>query len=222
MKYNVPLLWMMAVSAPATTLTLTDVDATRGGDVKFLEHGVEVTGYAGAILANYTPPSGPTQALSLLCVDLFTEIGIATYGSDPYLPAPWRQEDRAAWLFVNHFAAVTTVAQGQGIQLAVWDIVHDGGDGLAAGAIRASVNTPVGVQQLWQDYLTLSLGQSSFAASIYYNWSGPQIPAQHLLSAFQPNSQTPVPEPVTWAMTAGALGALAVAKRPGRPQTARD
>ena len=81
---------------------------------------------------------------------------------------------------------------GEGLQIAIWDIIHDGGDGPNQGRIQASVGTPLDVVQNWGNFLVSSQGQRY----------------QTLIGVLQPlpppaPTRENVPEP-------GSLGLLAV------------
>ena len=184
-------------------ITLTGVDWSRGGMTTFLADGVEETGFAGVIQANYdgTP-------LELFCVDLFTGISFGDYASNTVFPRAVRHEDRAAWLYLSVFPGVTTAEQGEALQLAIWDIVHDGGDGFGAGRVQASVNSNSSVILFADSYLIASLGQSSFDASIFRNAAlQTGQPAQTLIGALQPGTIAN-PEPGTFVLFAGAFVTL--------------
>ena len=195
------LLTLLSLSASqAALISITSVDWNRGGNVTFLADGVEETGYAGLINGTYdgTP-------LDFLCVDLFTGISYGDYSSSTVFPRGWRNEDLAAWLFLDALPNVTTTTLGQALQLAIWDIVHDGGDGLGYGRIQASANTDIAVSLATANYLTASLNQSSYAASIFLNFTlQTGEPAQAFLGALQPGTITSTPEP-------SSLGMLAIA-----------
>ncbi len=195
------------LSGTAGTITLTGVDLARGGNARFLVNGTEETDFAGVILAAYN--GGPTQ--QMFCVDLFTSISLTTYSSEPRAPAS-NKELRTAYLYVNYLAGVSSIAQGQALQLAIWDIIHDGGDGINAGSIRRSSNTSNTVANAWTSYLSASLGQSSTAASIYINFNG-STPAQTLIGAFQPTATPGVPEPATFLLVGGAMTGLSLYRR---------
>jgi hypothetical protein len=158
-------------------------------------------------------------------VDLFTDINIgSTYGTtllDPYEVSS-NNLTRVSWLVDNallptqssHLSAlpssdwVTSSAQGAGIQLAIWDIVENNGDGLYAGTVQASTpsnstdpnnQTPADVLDWANTYETLSLNQSSGLAFIYDNVDLSSGARVQMLEGpeFADNGPVPSPEPST-------------------------
>ena len=67
--------------------------------------------------------------------------------------------------------------QGAALQLAIWDVVHDGGDGFAAGRIRQSADalnpTDSIVLSLANSFLSASLGQTQTGGIVYVNVPAP-------------------------------------------------
>ena len=98
---------------------------------------------------------------------------------------------------------VTNSAQGAGIQLAIWDIVENNGDGLSAGSVQASTDpnnpTPADVLYWANFYETQSLNQSSGLAYVYNNVDlSSGTPAQMLEGPeFTDGGPVPAPEPST-------------------------
>ena len=108
------------------------------------------------------------------------------------------------------------------MQLAIWDVIHDGGDGFASGRVRSTGNTNSGVLALANQWRLESLDQHG-SASIY-------VPAPNSRS-FQPQlyltgcaangscGGSEVPEPGTLMMLSiGGLGIYCGTRR--RRQTA--
>lgn len=206
---NIFLITLMALgSAQAASIQILSVDANRFGNVKLNIDGANSTHSAGVIQASYD--GGPV--LDLFCVDLFTNITYDTYTSNDVAPNPLRNEDRAAWLYENYYdpAIINTKAEGIAFQVAIWDIVHDGGDGISSGRIRSQSGTEAAVVTAWQSFLTASVGQSYFGVNIYIN-SKNNIPAQNLIGGIRDVPPPPMaenPEPGTVAMLAAGLGVL--------------
>lgn len=198
------LLLLSAAPIQATIITVTGVDWARGGMATFLADGVEESGFAGVINATYDG----TPSI-FFCVDLFTNISYGDYSSSPIFPRLSRNEDRAAWLYIYALPTITTAVQGEALQLAIWDIVHDNGDGFTHGRVQQSINSDVQVIQAATSYLALSLNQSSMGAAIYLNAVlSLGDPAQAFIGPLQITTQTAVPEGSSIAMTALGGGVL--------------
>ena len=108
----------------------------------------------------------------IFCVDLFTKIGLSTYTSTLDF-ADTRYQKRIGWLLENQFPI--TQLEGAAFQLAIWDIVHDNGDGFGVGAGRISQSsdaadpTDAGVIAVAAQYETVSVGKSSTFGILYHN-----------------------------------------------------
>jgi hypothetical protein len=203
------------------TMSVVGTDTFLGGNIKMIADGSVVTYFAGAI--KITLDGAPYEAL---CVDLFHSIGIETISVNPFNPFGTTNGARAAWLYSTQFPSVDSVVEGEAIQLAVWDIIHDSGDGLAAGLVRANtaIGTPTTVLSLANQYISMSVGQTSGDASIYISVNGPSA-KQSLMSVYlSPQHQAgEVPEPETFALTGfGLLIAAAYLRRRSRESASGD
>jgi hypothetical protein len=209
--------------ADAYTIDATGVDWSRGENIWINEDGNPVQTYFTGVIDITLTDTGSNQQWNrdTLCVDLFTDIYIGqTYGTTVLHPnnVSGKNLTRVSWLVDNALLPaqnnsyssvlpssdwVTNSAQGAGIQLAIWDIVHDNGDGFSAGRLQASGNpanpTPSDVISWANTYETLSLNQSSDLAYIYDNVSlSDGAPAQMLAGPeFADNGPAPAPEPST-------------------------
>ena len=91
-------------------------------------------------------------------------------------------------------------------QLALWDIVHDRGDGFSTGLVQWGPTSITGLTQFQVDlangYLADSLGQSAMTGfSIYLNFDPSSgAPAQTLMGAF-----APVPESASGLLAAAGV-----------------
>jgi hypothetical protein len=230
------LLILFCGTGSAATIVVTGVDWSRGESIWINGDGSDMqTYFAGVISISVTDTDG-TFLRDSLCVDLFTDIYIGLpYNTTVLSPGdvPGKNLLRVSWLVDNALLPtqssipsalpqadwVTTSAQGAGIQLAIWDIVHDGGDGFAIGRVRAgSAANPTdpGVLSWAELYESASLGSSSNLAYIYQNVDmGNGQPAQMLAGPmFQDGGPTPLdplgatdvsPEPGTMLITGAAL-----------------
>lgn len=200
---------LLASSLNASTITLTGVDTARGANMSFNNNGTVEAGFAGVVLATFDG----VDVSPLFCVDLFTNIDLATYSSAPLAPRLARHEDRVAWLYLNQVNTVTSPDTGLAFQIAIWDIVHDGGDGFATGLIQSGATSLIGLTQTQIDlanlYLAASAGRSvTTGISIYENFSLTGVPAQSLIGVLAPGGNAP--EPSTLAMAAlGVIGLVA-------------
>ena len=239
---------MISSSALADQIIVNGLDPLRSGGVMMKESGTEIwAGYVGVILLTVNS-GGQSYSRDSLCVDLFTNIYLGqTYDTTVQRPdeVQGKHLGRVSWLVDNALLPtqgvyastlavpdwVTSQAQGMGIQLAIWDIVHDAGNGFSAGSVQAATQNPTNSTVLYwaQRYLDLSLGQRSDLAFIYNNFQvgastqvqmlagpkfadqGPAPPAPPPIVTFD---ETDAPEPSTFALfTAAGLLALAAARR---------
>ncbi len=235
-------LLVLAGFVRADELTPTGVDSSLGEGIWIDENGTPVDAYfAGVIEITLTSDGGEQYDRDTLCVDLFTDIYLGVeYNTDVVDPdsVPGGNLARVAWLVDNALLPaqnqgissqlpssdwVDTAAQGAGIQLAIWDIVSDGGNGFSSGSVQASTTagelTDPTVLAWAEEYEALSLGQSSDSAFVYENTAiGSGTPAQMLEGPeFADGGPQPVPEPATPALLGAALTGLWICKCVLRP-----
>lgn len=201
------LIALSAYSASAASITVQNADPQRiFWNLPLVVDGSLGNEAAGVIWASYN--DGAT--LDLFCIDLFTSISIATYDSETIAPRTERHEERAAWLYKNHYnpATINTPELAAALQVAIWDIVHDNGDGLSSGRIQSHSTTPVTVVLNWQNFLNLSEGQASYDVNVYLN-SRNNVPAQTLIGGERlPPAVVENPEPATMVMLGAGLLSL--------------
>ncbi len=154
-----------------------------------------------------------------LCADFFTVISNGDYNVNLLGPNSISNGGRVAWMLRNILPSINSQAngltkqqQGAGLQLAAWDILHDGGDGFALGRIRqaAGVNPTDAMVLIWANaYLGGSAGQnlSDAFTVLYRDVNGPRA-SQQLLS-----SQTPEPSTYAMMLTGVALLSLGAFRR---------
>jgi hypothetical protein len=217
----------IAASASSITMDVNTLDTNqRAGKLFFSEDGgvTEVAGWAGVIKVKFDgqPVSGYYDTL---CVDLFHNISLNTsYTVTPGALDTIANGGRVAWLYTNWVAlgsmqnmaqalggGATTNEVGMALQLAVWDIVHDNADGLAAGAIRSTAHTNTRVISAFNQFQQLSAGQTSSGAAIYTDVIGGVTTQRQISVAFAAPTETP--EPGTIGLAGLALAAVAIARK---------
>jgi PEP-CTERM motif len=217
--------------AYADTISATGVDPNRSETIWMAEKGTPAQGIAGVISIDLTTTGGDVYHRDTLCVDLFVSIYLGqTYNTNVLSPAEVSGKDHlgiVSWLIDNallpsqsSFASVlppadwvTTPAQGAGIQLAIWDLVEDDGDGLSSGNVQISTAAGEATEQDVADwantYESLAVGhlaQPSDDAYVYVNTDFNGHGAQMLEGPqFQDGGPEPAPEPSTFALGGGGL-----------------
>lgn len=109
---------------------------------------------------------------------------------------------QAAWLFGKYANNITSKDMGAALQLAVWDIVYDGGDGLNSGSFKSSASSSI--KTLTNGYIAESKNQSG--AGYYFK----AITHGYKNDCNQDYMST-VPEPASMAVL--LTGAAAVIRR---------
>lgn len=225
--------------AAADTIVAT-VDPTYGEyGVVISENGADTNTYFAGGLAIQLTDSQGTVTRETMCVDLFVDIYVSqTYGTTVDLPSQVLPPQnpallqRAAWLEDNAWLPVLTpgapstlpssdwvggtasaAAMGAAMQIAIWDILVDGGDGFSSGAVRqgsAANPTDPTVLSWATTYESLSAGQLSDSGFVYENVSlANGSPAQTLEGPeFIDNGPQPAPESSTLVLAGVALLAL--------------
>jgi hypothetical protein len=210
--------------ASASTIKVSGVDETRGAkDMVISENGGDVQLYFAGVISIEVTEGGKTFTRDSLCVDLFTDIIVGQpYTTNLLQPimVPSKNLTRVSWLVENYFPtapgsdSATLIAQGEGIQLAIWDIVHDGGDGLTTGSVQKANTTPQAVVDWAVIYENASVGKSDNQAFVYNNVGSDGV-AQMLIGPQFADGPQPVPEPQTLMPMGIALIALSLGLRRG-------
>jgi hypothetical protein len=145
-----------------------------------------------------------------LCADLFTGIMQGTqYQTNLATPHAITNGGRVSWLIENWIPSAmdqNSEILGAALQLAVWDIVHDNGDGFSAGLIQRAATTNDDIILAANQMRTTSAGQASFNSYVYFNAhfiNG--VAAQTLIGPPGGPGPTPNPEPATFALMGAAL-----------------
>jgi regulator of sigma D len=218
---------------PGTTLQFTGIDANRSFSTYFTIHytagqtmfdGAVASGPTNRQLA-YAPGvmslvvnDGSLRAYDAFCVDLFNYISEGTtYNVNFLSTSVINGGDRVAWLMQNVLPSINQLPNGvekqkraAALQLAIWDIVHDNGNGFnfssgsTANRIFQSIvsgqPTDAQVLQYIDIYLAASLNQSVNPSIVFREVQG--------VAAMQSLVAVSTPEPGTWSMFAAGVAAL--------------
>lgn len=219
---------LLCGTAAADTIVVNGVDNSRGESVWMNENGADVDAFfAGVILIELNTANG-SYFRDTLCVQLFTDIYLyQEYGTTVVAPDSPAQ-DRVSWLVDNELPTIVPTvpasiesAEGAGLQLAIWDLIEDGGDGFLKGKVQegSAANPTDATVLFWAEtYRSLALmpGHSSSDAFVYLNVNlGNGSPAQDLEGpAFHNDGgPQPAPEASTLVLAGTALAALGLVGR---------
>lgn len=112
------------------------VDVIYGPDV---HHLAEYSFWAGPFVAQL---DGQGATFDAYCVDLYHDLApTQTVTLQSIADLTGGHGLGVGWLYDTFAPTVTTSAQGAGLQLAIWDVEYDGGDGFSTGLFRVGSGT---------------------------------------------------------------------------------
>jgi len=171
-------------------------------DVKFDNQNTNI--YAGQIGVRFD--TGITALL--FCADPFIALRLDTVQVTPLAGSEVNHGERLAWMFQSYVPGITQGWQAAAFQLAAWDVVADGGDGLAAGRIQSASTTNMQILDAANALVAASLGKSANNGIFYQPSAGPHY-SQTLFEA----SDNAVPEPGTYVLMGVGLLVLSQLRR---------
>ncbi len=209
--------------ASATTISFQGLDAARSAQV-----WMNFTYLAGDLMLNGSTASSTTsvnerigvgvlnvafdgslQLQDAFCVDRFRYISNGNYTVNVSAPSTVTNGNRAAWLIHDILPQINAAPVGTqqrnlaaALQMAIWDIIQDGGDGFTAGRIRrstSSVNpTDSVILSLANTFITQSNGHAYTNALVLNNVNVNSYTQRLIVDQG-------VPEPSTWALALTGL-----------------
>lgn len=209
---QLPLIIGMAISGMVLipqncSATYLTADYGIGEDLYLKVDGVESAHWAGSIKIDV---DGSHRIA--LCVDLFTMMNVnQAYGTNLGLSGQINNGGRVAWLLDNELPVLHSASELAGLQLAIWDIVSDNGNGLSSGRIQAPTlhSTDVFAMAGARSLIALSAGKSSTDGIVYSNFNlstGGKV--QTLMGVPDViNNHSGIPEPQSFVMI--GIGGLA-------------
>jgi hypothetical protein len=235
---------VMCRVATADSIVANGVNGNLGEYGVWLEeYGVDTdTYFAGVIDIQLTDSAGVFNR-DTMCVQLFVDIYLGqTYGTTVVTPSEdgGRALNQVSWLLDNALMPgqnggatpsvmqsqdwATTAAQGAGLQLAIWDLVENGGDGFSAGSVQAATGsngpatdpTVLSWANYYEGYVESSPSYVTNNAFVYLNVdTGNGTPAQSLEGPefLLDGGPQPAPEASTLILAGTALLALGLVGR---------
>ena len=211
---------ILAVAASSSSLFATNIkhtglDWTRALNIEIkADSNVRTVGAGvGRMLID------GSNLIDTLCVNLFTGIAVNQTYAAVSIDATAYDSDGgiAAWLMQTYLPVVNAATglarqiDAAALQLAIWDTIHDGGDGFGAGRIQATTHTNSSVLALANTWRLEALDKSA-TAGVYTAAPGARTFQQQIYlptcnGGADCGTSGDVPEPGTFAMLAvGGMG----------------
>lgn len=190
----------------ASAEILTVHSLQLGASVKLMYGAAALNGWAGEQRVSI---DGGSQ-FDAYCVDLDHTNSIGSvYAITPTPTTALSNGGKAAWLYNNFEAAIDSNTKGAALQLAIWDVVYDNGNGFGSGVIQDNGTTSAILTQA-NTYLGAIGANTAVASWLKATHDGNQH--QSLIGPDEFNPSTPVPEPFSLTLCAASL-ALAARRR---------
>lgn len=165
--------------------------------VNIIYKGASLNVYSGPVAASFKGGS----TFDAYCVDLDHWINLPTAYEVKTSPiSSLTYGSRAAYLYNTFASGVDSKVKGAALQVAIWDVIADNGDGLSAGDFKTH-NLSTEVKDLANSYLSASNGNTGAAVLFEALDHGPNCDKNQ-------NFMGPVPEPASMAVLGMGVAAL--------------
>lgn len=198
-----------ALAACGVTLSASPLTYTGGGlgsAVTVSANGQNATVFAGQL--NVTLDG---NSMIAFCVDFFAPLRRQTYDNVTGPVSNYNNGGRAAWILETYARSLTSNEQAAAVQLALWDVVHDQGNGLGAGSFALVANAANTLRMAADAIVQASANHTSSNATILYNTSPATGAKAQTLIVTHGEPCSDVPEPSTYAMLGLGAGLIGVA-----------
>jgi hypothetical protein len=199
------ILGLVLFSEPASATSLI-ANFGVGETLNLKINGVDSHTWAGSIKIDVDG----VKSLAL-CVDLFSNMNVnQTYGTHLGSEGPILNGRRVAWLMENEMPTLNGAAQFAGLQLAVWDLVHDNGNGFSTGRIQSTSKTDAVALGEANALLALSSGMTAPDGIVYNNYNLCDFSKVQTLMGVPPGghtgANTPEPQSIGMLVMGGVAG----------------
>ncbi|MFZ4508631.1 MAG: PEP-CTERM sorting domain-containing protein [Fimbriimonas sp.] len=199
-------LFATATLASAVPLNVQSLKSGKFSTARVNANGRSLYVYAGAFDATLG-----SQGLEVYCIDLAHEVSPpSSYDVNVVSTTTLASNYKLAAKLFNQFAStIDSNEKGAGLQVAIWDAITDGGDGVNSGNFYDE-GTDSAILGYASSFLSYDLSSTSDEAYAYLATSHPGNRNQNMIGTL-PDPTAPVPEPAS--LTALALGVGAILRR---------
>lgn len=168
------LLLVLAAAPPASAMVL-GLDWGLGQSTAHITYngqGMNVwagkmAGYQGGTLGNPLPPNDGQFFGYVFCVDLAHQISLPTeYEVTPQTTATLSNGSRVSWLYQTYLGQATTATKAAALQLAIWEVMVDDGDGFGVGNFKYNGGLSSLTGSEAQNMIAASLGKSASESTV--------------------------------------------------------